>query len=310
MEQPLATHSQHSSSAHTLSQAQVMASFRGPPHARLDIGHSRLAYYRFGSGPDLVFVHGWPLHAATFRALIPVLATRFTCHLVDLPGAGQTACSADTPFDLVAQARSLRAAVDVLGLTRYALLAHDSGGGIARLLMADDTRVAGLVSGPTEIPGHTPFVVRMVQRACSIPGGFSLMIAAMRSRLVRSSSLGFGGCFADPAFAEGEFGSLFVAPLLGSAEYARLQSQLIRQLDHGVVEGLRDTHARMRAPVLLIWGEEDPIFPLEKARAMLGQFGGPVALEALPRGKCFVHEEQPAAFLALAQPFLEARLYA
>jgi pimeloyl-ACP methyl ester carboxylesterase len=85
-----------------------------------------------------------------------------------------------------------------------------------------------------------------------------------------------------------------------------LQSQLLRLLDLSVVDGLRETHARLCVPVLFIWGEADPIFPLAKARAMLPQFGGSATLEALPRGKCLVHEEQPEAFLALAQPFLGA----
>src|SRR5688572_15665722 len=97
-----------SSDTRAPSLGEVPASFRGAPHAYLDIGHTRLAYRRFGRGPDLVFVHGWPLHAGTFRALVPLLADRFTCHLVDLPGAGQSVCTPRTPIDLAAHAASLR----------------------------------------------------------------------------------------------------------------------------------------------------------------------------------------------------------
>lgn len=43
--------------------------FRSRHRDALDIGPARLAYYRFGSGPDLIFLHGWPLNAATFRGL-------------------------------------------------------------------------------------------------------------------------------------------------------------------------------------------------------------------------------------------------
>ena len=98
------------------------------PREPIDVGHSRLAYYRAGRGPDLVFVHGWPLHAATFRNLVARLEDDYTCHLVDLPGAGATISSADAPIDLVAHARTVRAAIDKLGLTSYAFVAHDSGG--------------------------------------------------------------------------------------------------------------------------------------------------------------------------------------
>src|SRR5262245_53887289 len=76
--------------APAIPERDVIAAFRGPPRAFLDVGHSRLAYRRFGQGPDVVLVHGWPLHSATFRRLVPLLADAFTCHLFDLPGAGQT----------------------------------------------------------------------------------------------------------------------------------------------------------------------------------------------------------------------------
>jgi haloalkane dehalogenase len=66
----------------------VMATFAAPRF--LELPHGRLAYYRFGRGPDVVMVHGWPLHAATYRHVIPALAERYTLHLFDLPGTGHT----------------------------------------------------------------------------------------------------------------------------------------------------------------------------------------------------------------------------
>src|SRR6516164_3031432 len=120
---------------------EVLASFRGQPHGFIPAGAHKLAYRKFGRGPDLVFVHGWPLHAATFRAVAPLLGTRFTCHLFDLPGSGQTQSPAGAPVDLASHAIALRAAIDALGLRIYGLVAHDSGGFTARQLAAADPRV-------------------------------------------------------------------------------------------------------------------------------------------------------------------------
>src|SRR5262245_22432532 len=64
----------------TPNDATVMRAFRGHPDAFIDVGHSRLAYRRFGRGPDVVLVHGWPLHSATFRCVVPMLANDFTLH--------------------------------------------------------------------------------------------------------------------------------------------------------------------------------------------------------------------------------------
>lgn len=41
-----------------------------------------------GAGPDLVLLHGWAMHSGVFEALAQRLASRYTLHLVDLPGHG------------------------------------------------------------------------------------------------------------------------------------------------------------------------------------------------------------------------------
>jgi pimeloyl-ACP methyl ester carboxylesterase len=281
----------------------VLASFRGAPHAFLDVAPHRIAYRRFGRGPDVVFVHGWPLHSGTFRALVPLLADRFTCHLVDLPGSGRTESPADAPVDFPSQAAVVRAAIDALGLSRYALVAHDSGGFIARLVAADDRRVAGLVSGNTEIPGHTPALIKTLLVAAHAPGGAEVVRLAMHARAVRRSSSGYGGCFADLDFLDGDFHELMVAPILDSRAAWSRQVDILRTIDDRIHDRIREAHAKITAPVLLVWGDADPIFPVEKARAMLGELTG-ARLETIPGGKCFVHEERAAEFVAHAAPFL------
>ncbi len=41
--------------------------FRSAPHGWLDVGAGEVAYRRVGTGPDVLFVHGWPVSGATFR---------------------------------------------------------------------------------------------------------------------------------------------------------------------------------------------------------------------------------------------------
>jgi len=287
------------------SREEVVASFRGAPHAFLEVPPHRIAYRRFGRGPDVVLVHGWPLHAGTFRNLAPYLAARFTCHLFDLPGSGQTVSPDDAPVDLPALAAAARAAIDALGLERYALVAHDSGGFVARLVAAGDPRVAGVVSGNTEIPGHTPGIIKTLLAAAHAPGGAEVVRLAMHARAVRRSSTGYGGCFADLDYLDGDFHELMVAPILASrAAWAR-QVDVLRTIDERIHDRILAAHAAITAPVLFVWGDEDPIFPVEKARAMLGGIAGGARLEVVPGGKCFVHEERPAEFAAHAVPFLQ-----
>jgi pimeloyl-[acyl-carrier protein] methyl ester esterase len=48
-----------------------------------------------GSGADLVLIHGWAMHGGIFAPLLPWLEAHFRLHLVDLPGHGRSAASAE-----------------------------------------------------------------------------------------------------------------------------------------------------------------------------------------------------------------------
>ena len=48
--------------------------FRRAPDTFLDVGAGEVAYRRVGEGPDVLFVHGWPVSGATFRKLLPHLS--------------------------------------------------------------------------------------------------------------------------------------------------------------------------------------------------------------------------------------------
>jgi haloalkane dehalogenase len=270
------------------------------PTARIDTGRGTLAYYRFGAGPDVVATHGWPLHSATFRTLLPYLTRDFTVHMFDLPGTGQSQWRDAASFETNAEA--LRLGIDAIGLSRYALLAHDSGGVVSRIHAASDPRVCGLVLSGSEIPGHHPTLLHAYVLAAKA-GVASALLSALRIGVVRRSSLGFGACFADGAYADGEFGRWFVRPLANEA-VARGQMELLRSFDFAKVDALAGVHARITAPTLCVWGDRDPYFPIAKARAMLPQFAGGATLVAIPGAKLFAHEDHPAAFAAHAGPFL------
>jgi pimeloyl-ACP methyl ester carboxylesterase len=278
---------------------------RAPDFIQLSDG--KLAYWRTGRGPDVVFVHGWPLHAATFRHVAPALAQQFTLHFFDLPGCGKTEWRGR--HGLEANAAAVRAAVDKLKLARYALVGHDSGGASARFIAAADARVEALVLGNTEIPFHRAWLVEFYAWAARRPWLAALIFSTLRWSWLRRSPLAFGGLFTDAAYIDGEFGELFVRPLLTDRDVARQQMQLLLTLDQGVIDALPAVHARIQAPVLCIWGPHDPFFPLAKARAMLPQFAGGATLVEITDAKLLAHEDHADEFVAAAAPFLARALH-
>ncbi len=98
----------------------------------------RLHVDRHGSGRDLVLVHGWGLHSAVWRSVLPPLAARFRVHAVDLPGhGGSRAIEARTFEDAVGMLdEALPGDAMVCGWSLGALLALALAHGMPRRIRA------------------------------------------------------------------------------------------------------------------------------------------------------------------------------
>jgi pimeloyl-ACP methyl ester carboxylesterase len=146
----------HADKSYTVAEATTRFFFDAPAQT-IDTGTARLPYLRFGSGPALLLVHGFPLSGFTWRKVLPELAQRYTCYALDLPGMGESEWTDATDFSFPGQGATLKSFVDRLGLDHYSILAQDTGGTFARYLaLADSARVENLALINTEMPGHRP----------------------------------------------------------------------------------------------------------------------------------------------------------
>lgn len=281
--------------------------WRKPP-AFADVGSAQIAWRSVGRGEPLLLVHGWPFSSWSFRRVLPRLAEHFTCFLPDTPGLGESVWRDDADFSFAAQAERLRAFAAAAGLARYSVLAFDTGATIARqLALIDPARVARLALLNTEIPGHRPPWIPLFQRSVGLPGSRASMRVLLRSRRLRRSGLGFGGCFFDRSrIDDADFLAGTVAPLLASDRRLAGAQRYLAGIDWGLVDGLAQRHAEIAAPVLFVWGEDDPTFPIGRARAMTAQLRDCRGLVAIPRARLLVHEERPDAVADAAVPFLSA----
>ena len=265
---------------------------------------SRVPCRRFGSGPALLLVHGFPLSGFTWRRVLPELAKRYTCYVPDLPGLGESQWTEVSDFSFPGQGLNLRALVDQLGLDRYSVLAQDTGGTFARYLALHDlTRVEKLVLVNTEMPHHRPPWIPLYQFLMRLPGTLPAFSVLLRSRAFLRSSMGSGGCFNDLDLIEGDFHRYVVEPLVQSAERRDGMRRYLIGAQWQPVDDLAREHSRLTMPVRLIWGADDPTFPLPLARATLPQFPRADLVE-IAGARLLAHEERPVEVARAVGDFL------
>lgn len=291
----------------TLTPEDAADLFRQEPDGWIDVGAGEVAHRRIGTGPDVLFVHGWPVSGATFRTLLPHLTEHVTCHLIDLPSAGDSRFDAvDTPLSVDQHIISVRRVIDAIGADHISLVGHDSGGLIARHAAVGDERVAALGLINTEPSQGVSWRFRAFLAGRNLPGfGPALGWLAGKPKLRRNRFV-LGDAFADRSLLDGEFDEFFLQPL--NRDRSRLDAaiRILRSFDVARhVETLGDIHARLDVPVHLVWGDQDPFFPLPGARREVATFPA-ATLSVIPGAGLFSHEECPAEVAAALLPTLVA----
>lgn len=271
----------------------------------LDIGTSQLGYRVTGDGPDLLFVHGWPLNRETWRNVAAALGD-FRCHLIDLPGCGETVTPSEVNVSLEGHIEAVALVIERLGFNSVTLIGQDSGGLVTRnVAVRLPDVVNGLVLCGTEIPGTHPEFIDRLQVAMKVPGAKATTRALLRQPKAARSPQLLGGCFWDRDPIEGGFRTQVLAPMLEDPTRFDRQIEILGSYQPGIVDALADVHPRIACPTLLVWGEHDPFFPLDLARQMVDEFGGPVRFEVIQDARLLAYEEHPEQFAALTRSFLQ-----
>jgi len=269
------------------------------------IGEASVHWRRDGSGPPVVFLHGFPLSGHTWDSVVVHLRDRFACYTPDLIGMGQSYSDAGDDYSSQGQARPLQGMLRELGVDSYALVGNDTGGWVAReLALIDQPRVSRLILTNTEIPFHRPPWIPMYQTFAHVPGFGSVIRQLMKSSAFRRSSLAFGGCFHDLTHLEGDFQTQFVDPLIASDARMEGALQFLRRMKFARLDEFKGLHQQLTIPTLFIWGADDPTFPEPTAREMVPQFPDVRGFHSLRNAKLFVYEEHPQEVAQLIDRFL------
>src|SRR5919197_1699066 len=97
----------------------------------------RLAYERAGRGPAVVLLHGWPGDRTDYREVVPLLADRAEVIVPDFRGFGESDKHDRPPLEAYtrdAQAASVLALIEELGLDRPVIAGYDIGSRVAQVI--------------------------------------------------------------------------------------------------------------------------------------------------------------------------------
>lgn len=233
----------------------------------------RVAAGRFGDGPPLVLIHGWPWSSQSWHRVLPALARRFRVHLYDLPGYGRSAMTPGADTGLAVQGHVFTEMLDQWRLDRPAVVAHDLGGAIglrAHLLHRRDFDRLVLMNVVALSPWGSAFfdhVRRHVEAFTGLPDHIHRAVAEAYLR----------GALAHP-IDEADIAAL-LAPWLTSAGRTSFYRQFA-QADEAHTDAFAPHLGAVRCPVSLLWGADDPWIPLTRGEALAARIG--VDLTRLP----------------------------
>lgn len=270
------------------------------------VGAASVHWRKQGSGPPIVFLHGFPLSGQSWDTVVAHLRERFTCYAPDLVGLGHSGSTEGEDYSSPGQARAFQGMLSQLGVESYALVGNDTGGWIAReLALIDRQRVSHLVLTNTEIPFHRPPWIPTHQVLAHIPGSGALFQQLLKSRAFRRSPMAFGGCFYDLKHLEGDFHTRYVEPLISSKERIDGAMQFLRRMKFVRLDEFKTLHGQLTMPTLFIWGADDAIFPEARAREMITQFPHVSGFHSIAKAKLFLYEEHPQEVARLIDGFLK-----
>jgi pimeloyl-ACP methyl ester carboxylesterase len=267
----------------------------------------RLTYDRAGRGPAVLLLHGWPGDRTDYRAVVPRLADAVEVVVPDLRGFGESDRHPADPgrqYAAAAQARSVIALIEELGLSRPVLAGYDIGSRIAQAVARERPGlVRALVVSPP-LPG-------IGDRILSPPAqqefwyqpfhqlGLSTELIDGQPDLVRTYLRHFWSHWSGPDFRlDGEhlehLVSMYGRPGAFAASVAWYRSGA-GSVAISVAEQAPDPASRVPVPASVLWPTHDPLFPLPWSDR-IGEFFTHARLTILEGAGHFTPLERPDEF--------------
>ncbi len=202
-----------------------------------------------GDKPVVLFLHGWGAPYTAYAALTDYLSHRFRVIAPNLPGFGGSD-EPPTAWGVDAYTAFTLSFAQALGLREVILMCHSFGGRISIKLLSQPTALAVKRAVFFDAAGIRP--KRGISYYCKVYSYKLLKKLATVTPIAK--------CF--PALP------LWVKKRAGSADYRNASERMRAVMVRCIAEDLTAYLSKIKASVLLIWGENDTATPLSDGKVM------------------------------------------
>jgi pimeloyl-ACP methyl ester carboxylesterase len=255
-----------------------------------------------GSGPPLLFIHGWSANWQAWLLTIPAFMRTHRCVALDLPGFGQSPMPAG-PISIHGYAATVDALCDELGIAAVSVIGNSMGGFIgAELALAFPTRVERLVlvsaaglSIEQLRPGPALAIARLVDAGLPYASRFETPIVR-RARLRRAAMQWV------VRYPERLSPALTQELVMSTGKPGFLPA-----LEALMSYSFRERLGEIEIPVLIVWGRQDMMVPVTDADAYAELIGPNARVVIFDDTGHVPMIERPSRFNQLVAEFLAGK---
>lgn len=263
----------------------------------LQLAAGRIAYIDRGTGPATLFLHGFPLSSFQWRGAIERLAAHRRCLAPDFLALGYTEVTRGQAVTPAAQVDMIVAFLDRLRIDKADVIANDSGGAVAQLLVTrHPERVRTLLLTNCDVENDSPpaalLPVLELARAGIYP---DLWLAPwLNHKDVARSSTGLGGmCYSNPSHPTDAALDQYLGPLVASPERKALVNRYALGLTPNPLAGIEPLLRKCQIPVRIVWGMSDTIFSSASPDYLARILPRLTGIRRIREAKLFFPEEYP-----------------
>lgn len=245
-----------------------------------------------GSGPVVLFLHGYPLHRAMWMPQLTGLSDHFRVALLDLPGYGSSA-GATVPDTMAGFSEAVRAVVEGEFRGKATIVGHSFGGYVALQLYRDHPEIfERLILVSTRSGADTPEAreKRLATAARLSRPGEHLDLDETAKSLLSEATWNGGGPVVEVVRA--------IVASASNATIVRTLTAIANRPDQAPVL------STVRVRTLVLWGAGDRLIPPAQTQALVAAIPGARGVE-IPAAGHLTSLEAPAKFNETVRSFLD-----